>query len=219
MQKIVVIGSSGHAKVVVDALQCEGRYSIVGLIDATQSGAEVLGYTTVGREDDLRRLSKDHGLEGIVVAIGDNVVRARVIERLGAAHPQLGLVTAIHPSAVVANDVVIGDGSVILAGAIVNSGSTLGTGCIINTGASLDHDSRMADYSSLAPGALTGGNCRIGSCSAIGLGAVVKHGISIGDHTVIGAGATVLEDVESLRVAYGTPARVIREREVGEEYL
>jgi acetyltransferase-like isoleucine patch superfamily enzyme len=84
---------------------------------------------------------------------------------------------------------------------------------------SLDHDSRMDDFSSLAPGAVTGGNCHIGTHSSIGIGAVVRHGINIGDHTVIGAGSAVVHDIGGHCVAYGVPARTIRKRRVGEQYL
>ena len=89
----------------------------------------------------------------------------------------------------------------------------------MNTNSSLDHDSVMNDFSSLAPRAATGGNCRIGDYSAVGIGAVLVNGIQVGEHTVIGAGSTVLSNIESFKVAYGTPAKAIRERKPGDEYL
>ena len=77
----------------------------------------------------------------------------------------------------------------------------------------------MEDFSSLAPQATTGGNCRIGSYSAVSVGAVISHGIQIGEHTIIGAGSTVLNNLESFKVAYGTQAKAIRERKQGDKYL
>ena len=90
---------------------------------------------------------------------------------------------------------------------------------IVNTGASLDHDSTMLDFSSLAPGVVTGGNCVIGDHAAIGIGAVIAHGVTVGDHAVVGAGSTVLKDIARFSVAYGSPARFVRERAVGAKYL
>jgi acetyltransferase-like isoleucine patch superfamily enzyme len=77
----------------------------------------------------------------------------------------------------------------------------------------------MDEFSSLAPGAITGGNCRIGGYSAISIGAVLRHGTTVGEHSIVGAGATVLEDVEPYSVAYGTPAKKVRDRVPGTRYL
>lgn len=36
MDNIVIIGSSGHAKVIIDIVQQEGKYNIAGLLDHTE---------------------------------------------------------------------------------------------------------------------------------------------------------------------------------------
>ena len=89
----------------------------------------------------------------------------------------------------------------------------------MNTRASLDHHGVLGDYASLAPGVTVGGDVSIGEGGAVAIGATVLHGRSIGDWSVVGAGATVIDDVPDGVVAYGTPARVVREREPGDRYL
>jgi acetyltransferase-like isoleucine patch superfamily enzyme len=106
-----------------------------------------------------------------------------------------------------------------MAGVSINACSSVGRFCILNTNSSLDHDSILEDFASLAPGATTGGNCRVGQFSAVSIGAVLIHGIHVGEHTVIGAGSLVMKSIESFVVAYGTPARAIRNREQGDKYL
>lgn len=220
MDLIVVIGSAGHAKVVIDVLEREGQYRIAGLIDhARRPGEETFGYPVLGAESDLPQLVTEHALRGAIVAIGDNYRRAEVTERIAGLCPGLPFVTAVHPRASVGRGATIGEGTVVMAGAVVNPCCTIGRGCLLNTNSSLDHDSSMEDFSSLAPRAATGGNCTIGRCSAIGIGAVLIHGVTIGEHTVIGAGSTVLKDVPSFAVAYGAPAAVVRKRTAGERYL
>lgn len=110
-------------------------------------------------------------------------------------------------------------GAVIMAGVAVNPCSSIGRFCILNTNCSLDHDSIMNDFSSLAPRVATGGNCKIGAYTAISIGAILIHGVSVGEHTIVGANSTVLGNIESYKVVYGTPARVIRERKPGDKYL
>ncbi|SIR40213.1 sugar O-acyltransferase, sialic acid O-acetyltransferase NeuD family [Janthinobacterium sp. TND4EL3] len=217
---IVIIGSSGHAKVVIDVIERQGKHHIVGLIDAFRThGEETMGYRVLGAETDLPVLAEQHALGGVLVAIGDNHVRARVTAGVGALCPDLCFITAVHPQASVARGVRIGAGSVLMAGAVVNPGCEMGPGCIVNTRASLDHDSVMDAFSSLAPAAATGGNCHLGSCSALGMGGLLLQRLRIGAHSVVGAGAVVTRSVPDMCVSYGAPARVIRSRVAGDKYL
>jgi sugar O-acyltransferase (sialic acid O-acetyltransferase NeuD family) len=220
MEKILIVGSAGHARVVIDAVERQGSYRIVGLLDRFRElGSQTLGYQVFGGEQDLPALQRQHALHGVAIAVGDNHVRARIAEQITALCPALELVSIVHPSAQIGKAVQIGQGSVVLAGACISSGARLGSACLINTQAALDHDSVMEDFSSLGPGARTGGECRISAFSAIGLGANLVHKIHIGRHTVVGAGSLVTRNVPDHVVAYGAPAKVIRTRAEGEKYL
>ncbi len=220
MDNIIVVGSSGHAKVVIDIVEREGNFKISGVLDRYREiGEQTLGYQVLGREEDLPALIVSHGLKGVIVAIGDNFTRSMVVARVRAVCPSLPFVRAIHPRASIAKGVLVGYGTVIMAGVVINSCCKIGRFCILNTNSSLDHDSVMKDFSSLAPRAATGGNCRIGGHTAISIGAVLTYGVHIGDHSVIGAGSTVLKNLESFRVAYGTPAAEVRQRCMGDKYL
>ena len=220
LPRVVIVGCSGHARVVVDILEMQNRCHIVGLLDSVKPpGTEVLGYQVIGSDEDLPALVAGNICDGIIVAIGDNWVRSRMAARIKKMLPEIRFVTAVHPSAQIAKSSSVGPGTVIMAGVVVNPGCYVGESCILNTGSSLDHDSRMEDFSSLAPHAVTGGGVRIGTCSAIAIGAIVSHSVRVGNNSVIGAGATVLKDIPDRVVAYGSPARVIRSREPADSYL
>ena len=218
--RVVVVGGSGHARVVIDILENESRYRIVGLVDAFKPvHSKAFGYQILGREDDLPRLVAAGVCDAVIVAVGDNWVRAQISKRLQNLVPELHFATAIHPFSQIARDVSIGPGTIIMPGAVVNAGSRIGEGCILNTSCSLDHDSVMGDFCSLAPRTVTGGAVKIGAFSAVCIGAVISHAVSIGKHSVIGAGATVVKDVPDGVVAFGVPARVIRRRNPQDSYL
>jgi sugar O-acyltransferase (sialic acid O-acetyltransferase NeuD family) len=220
LDNIVIIGSSGHAKVIIDIVQKEGKYKIAGLLDRYRKVDEqTMGYPVLGKEEDLTELTNLHSLKGTIVAIGDNFIRSNVAARVRAICPDLPFVNAIHPKASIATNVSIGEGTVLMAGVSVNPCCTVGRFCILNTNSSLDHDSTMEDFASLAPGATTGGNCRIGEYSAISIGAVLIHGVHIGEQSVIGAASLVMKHIESFVVAYGTPAKAVRSRQPGDKYL
>jgi sugar O-acyltransferase (sialic acid O-acetyltransferase NeuD family) len=219
-KKVVIIGASGHGKVIAEALQRQGELELLGFVDDNPDiRGPLSGVDILGPRSALFRLKEERGLAGVVLGIGANFVRASVAQELSSQHPDLFFATVVHPSAQIARDVVIGEGTVVMPGAVVNPGCRIGPHCIINTSASLDHDSELGAFASLAPGVRTGGGCRIGASSAIGIGAVLSHGVSIGDHTVIGAGSLVLQAIGAFKVAYGSPAKVVRSRETDTCYL
>lgn len=197
---IYIIGNGGQGRVVADILLAAGADEPVHVTDTELSAKYKPG--------DL-----------VVVGIGDNFRRSRVVHQLTDSIPGIEFATAIHPTAVLARDVSIGAGSVIMAGAIVNTGATIGEHVILNTNSSVDHDCNVGGFASIAPRVALGGNVNLGGCSAVGIGASVSHGVSIGEHTVVGAGAVVVKSLPSYSVCYGVPARVIRSRAPGDEYL
>ena len=220
LPKVVIIGSSGHAKVVIDIIEKAHKHEIVGLIDSFKApGTMSFGYSVLGDEFILPSLVSNCDLAGCFIAIGDNWNRSIVSEKISTLAPNLPFISPIHPSAQIARNVTVGFGTVLMAGAIVNSDSKIGNFCILNTKASVDHDNIMEDFSSLAQNATTGGNVHIGAFSAVSLGANIINGQVIGIHAVIGAGAVVTNNIPDFCVAHGVPAKISKQRKAGDKYL
>jgi len=220
MENILIIGGGGLAKEILDALYCGERYRPVGIIDDRRPiGEQVLDTQVVGRCDDLPRLLDVHETRNIIVAIGDNFVRAKVAHRVRNAVPDVCFPSIYHPSADVARSARLDEGVIISAGAVASADCRIGPLSYLAIGAIVCHDTIVGQSSTIGPGATVGGNASIGQFTNISLGAKVIHGITIGEHTVVGAGSTVVRDLPDRVVAYGSPARVIRERAEGESYL
>jgi UDP-N-acetylbacillosamine N-acetyltransferase len=205
-QSVVIWGASGHAKVVADIIRLNNRFELKGFIDdVDKQQRQFLGLPVFGGVEALSGLKKD-GVTHIVVGFGNcekRLKRSEVDRKEG-----FSLATIIHPSAVIAADVSIGDGTVIAAGVIVNPGSKVGANVIINTRASVDHDCEIADGAHICPGATLGGSVIVGAAAWVGIGSTVKDHINIGARALIGAGAVVVSDIPEGVVAYGVPARV-----------
>lgn len=217
--RILIVGASGHGRVVADAVESTGRHDFIGFVDASYSPVTARGFRVLGSDADVARVIDENLIEGIVIAVGDNWTRARVAERLTGLRPDLQFPAIAHANAVVARSAAVGGGSVIMAGAVVNPGTTIAHHVIVNTGACIDHDCRIADYASIAPRVACGGSVSVGAFAAIGIGATLVHSISVGDHAVIGAGAVAIRDIPEFSVAVGVPAAVIRRRNPGDPYL
>lgn len=82
-EKVFVVGASGHAKVVIDIFEKEGKFEIVGLIDlAKNKGNNFFGYQILGSEVDLPLLLKEHPGCKIFIAVGDAWLRKVIYNKI-----------------------------------------------------------------------------------------------------------------------------------------
>ncbi|NRA92903.1 MAG: acetyltransferase [Psychroserpens sp.] len=219
-KNVIIVGSSGHAKVIIDIFEKQGDHQIIGLLDDFRSvGEETLGYKILGGIKDLKDIFPKHEPCEVFVAFGDNWARKKVVSMITSALPEVQFATAIHPSAQLGKGVVIGKGVAIMANAVVNPDCIIEEFCFLNTNSSADHDVVMKAYSSIGPSATLGGNVTLGEFSAISIGVTTKEKLNIGKHTIIGAGALLMSDTPDNVIMYGIPAKVIRGREIGEKYV
>ncbi len=217
---IFVFGASDHARVVIDIVEREGRYNIVGLFDSFKpKGTMAGGYEVLGDENTLAEYSSQYGLDHGIVGIGDNAARQRIAHSLRRQTPSLEWVSAVHPSSTMSSSVDLQGGSIVMARCYVGLNTRIGEGAVIATNSIFEHDGVMGAYSTLGAGSTTGGHVTLGEVAAVCLGVTIIHGIQIGEHAVIGAGATVIDDIPAYTVAYGSPATVKRLRSRADSYL
>lgn len=193
--KLIIIGASGHGKVIADLALLNGYDDIV-FVDDDHDAAECAGFPVVGKSTEAP--------EGeVFVAVGNAGARKQLMER----YKDRKLPALIHPSAVVAQDAVIGEGSAVMAGAVINPGARLGRGVIVNTSSSVDHDCVIGDYVHVSVGAHLCGTVFVGDETWIGAGATVSNNVKICGGCMIGAGAVIIRDISEKGTYVGVPAR------------
>lgn len=196
--RIVVFGAGGHAKVVIDIIRQQGEFEIEAIVDPITTAEELYGI-------DIRPSYEDLAPQRFVIAIGDNRVRKREFEKMRTTG--WSPCTVSHPSAVIAPDVRVGAGTVIMAGAIINPATVISENCIINTGATIDHDCVIGSHTHIAPGCNLAGTVITEEGAFLGIGTKVVPGIKIGAWSVAGAGSVLIEDVPAEVTVVGVPAR------------
>jgi sugar O-acyltransferase (sialic acid O-acetyltransferase NeuD family) len=200
MAKMILQGGGEHARVVLDCLLSDG-VEVCALFDPKYDG-DLFGVPQRGTYDGS---FEPEAL--VVVAIGDNRVRSKVV-----ANTRHKFTNVIHNGAQLSSRASLGTGNMILHCAIVQAQTKIGSHCIINTGAQVDHDCVIEDYVHIGPGAILSGTVSVGEGAFIGAGAVVIPGKKIGSWSVVGAGSVVISDVPDGAVVVGNPARIIRYR-------
>lgn len=196
-ERVIIIGASGHGKVVADVVTAAGD-TVIGFLDDSSDKTECCGYPVLGSVADTGRFPDCR----YVVAIGNNGVRKRIAEELNSVL----WYTAIHPTAVVSPSAVIGEGTVVMPNAVINAETVIGRHCIINTAAVVEHENRIGDYAHISPRAALAGNVSVGAETHIGIGACVKNNIAICGGCTVGASAAVVKDILLPGVYVGVPA-------------
>lgn len=200
LDKILIFGAGGHAKVVMDAVRTvENEASfLLADKDPQKTGRLVAGVSVVCATE-VRDVEFFH------VAIGGNIARQNETAALCAQGLRPRLV--IHPRAYVSASSRIGEGCFVAANAVIGPDAQLGQGCIVNHGAVVDHECVVGEFSHVAPNATLGGQVKIGARVLIGAGANILPGMTIGDDCVVGAGAVVTMNLAGGDTYVGMPAR------------
>ena len=212
LEPVIVIGSGGHAKVLIDLLRSSGN-EILFCTEADPSlvGSSVLGVPIAGPDEMIDDYSPgDVALVNGLGSVGIPELRRRITERWLARGFKFA--TLVHPTAVVSSTAVVETGAQIMAGVIIQTAATIGPGTIVNTRASIDHDCVVGAHSHIAPGVTLSGQVSIGETCHVGTGAQIIQGVSIGTRVLVAAGATVINSVPDSTVVAGTPAKPISKK-------
>ncbi|MCQ6526095.1 acetyltransferase [Bacillus mycoides] len=204
-KKLLIIGASGHGKVIADIALKMNKWQSIAFLDDNENVKYSMGIEII---DNSASVSKYIDNYDLFVGIGNNVIREKIqrqLETEGASIPVL-----IHPSAIIGEQVYLEAGTVVMAGAVINCCTKIGKGCIINTASTVDHDNIIEDYVHISPGVHLAGTIKVGRGTWLGIGSVVSNNISITNDCRIGAGALVIRNINEIGTYVGVPVTKIK---------
>ncbi|MFZ6664023.1 acetyltransferase [Peijinzhouia sedimentorum] len=199
MDKFILFGASGHAKVIADGIMAGGG-KIIGLMDDDSNKEGFFGIPFLGNYNSELFTDKP-----ILIAIGNNRHRKSVAQKVRHTFGKW-----VDKSAKVSKHIKIDEGTVIMQSACVQVDVSIGKHVIVNTGSTVDHDCFLADFVHISPGTTLCGNVKVGEGTIIGAGSVVIPNIRIGNWVTIGAGSVIIEDVPDFAVVVGNPGKIIK---------
>ena len=170
-EKIVLIGGGGHCHSVIDVIEQENKYEIIGIVDTKENiGKKVLNYEVIACDDDLETIFQTY--KNAVITVG-HIKSNELRKKLYTKVKDIGfnLPTIISPLAYVSKYAKVDEGTVVFHQALVNANSKIGKNCIINTKALIEHDVIVED------------NCHISTASVLNGGVIVKENTFYGSNT------------------------------------
>ena len=178
MQDILLIGGGGHCKSVIDVIELENKYNIVGIIDKKELiSQDVLGYKVIGCDEDLPKLFQKYKYALVTIGqIKSNSLRVKLFNTLKDIGYILPII--ISPLAYISKHSKIEEGTVIMHQALINANAKIGKNCIINTKALIEHDVIIEN------------NCHIST------GAIINGGVIVKENTFFGSNSVSKEYIE-----------------------
>ncbi len=217
MKKYIIIGAGAYLNVIFDNIHANNG-KVIKLyknmpeaqrdrVPTFKEQLSVLKYD-IDVYDSLDSFKPENDYEYIIGCV--LIKKYKLINELKRKY-SLKISQLIHPHAQIGSNVHIGEGVIIGMGVVISSNIYLDDFCVIKRSSSLGHDSKIGKYSHISPAVALAGLVHIGDYSSIGIGCTVIDRIHIGNNSIIGAGAVVTKDVSDNVIAYGVPAKVIRE--------
>lgn len=208
MADVIIFGAGGMGRMVLDTLRQARRHRPVAFLDSALElhGTAVDGLEVLGGFEQLSALHK-RGVRSAIVAIGDNVTRVGLAERIVKAGFQLA--SAIHPLASIARTARLNQHIVVGPRACICVHAEIGAHAIISPGAIVEHDNSIGAGVFLYPAVRLAGGVTVEDGTTVGIGACVIPGRTIGRNSYVEPGSVVIRDVADNTRVGGAPAEVM----------
>jgi len=186
-RNIILIGGGGHCISVIDVIENENKFNILGILDSNNKENNILGYKILGGDHLIPELVNENTCFLITVGqIKNYSIRKNIAKTLTENNAKLA--TVISPLAYVSKHAFIEEGTIVMNHAVVNAKSIIGKNCIINTMSNVEHGVSIGDFCHISTSAVINGDSVIGSGTFIGSNATISNGILIKENSIISAG-------------------------------
>ena len=188
----VLIGNGGHAREVM-----------------AQMGTKLECFVDEQYLDnETSSMSKfDPNIHIAMIVVSNSKDRYDIVQRLPK---ETKFFSFIHPTALIMDNVEIGDGSFIGAYSILTTNIKIGKHTILNRGNHIGHDCIIGDYFSAMPGAIVSGNVTISDIVYMGNNSSIREKLSIHSSSIIGMNSAVVKNISEPGVYVGVPAKKIK---------
>lgn len=159
--------------------------------------------------EDWQKSNETNFVLGVVRPASKHIVRDHFSKHFDIGDKEFAIL--IHKYTSVASTAGIEQGVIINPGVVIASYCSVESHVFVNRNVSIGHHTTIGAFTQINPAVNIAGRCSIGKNVIIGMGAIVIDGVSIGDNSIIGTGSLVTKSIPDNVIAYGSPAKVIRD--------
>lgn len=211
MKDILIVGAGGLAREIYSWLKSDERYGIEwcvkGFLDKSTID-NLLEHDPIRKYNlpVLNMAQYQFGANDIcILGIGDSSIKKKIVEELNSKN--IELLTYIHPSAIIAENVSVGKGTIICPNVIISCDSVIGNYVTINLASTVGHDAVIRDYVTLSSHVDVTGNCCLKEGVFMGSHATLVPGTTVGEYATIAAGSVGIRRVKAQTTILGVPGK------------
>lgn len=188
-KKLVLLGGGGHCVSVIDVIEQEKKYDIIGILDPNGK-QNLLGYPVLGGDEMIPKLVTEKVFFLISVGQIKSVALRMKLARI-LSENKANVATVISPLSYVSKHALIEEGTIVMHHSLVNAGAKVGKHCIINTKANIEHGAEIGDFCHISTAAVVNGDTKVGKETFVGSNAVLSNNIEVQPNSIISAGMFV----------------------------
>jgi|TARA_R110000744_G_scaffold354134_1_gene460531 sugar O-acyltransferase (sialic acid O-acetyltransferase NeuD family) len=190
--KKVLVGNGGHAREVM-----------------AQMGLKLDRFVDDQYVDDetfpISKLNPEK--HAVMIAVANSKDRFDIMTRLPKG---IYFFNFIHPTALIMDNVEIGEGSFIGAYSILTTNIKIGPHAILNRGNHIGHDCKIGSFFSAMPGVIVSGDVIIGDVVYMGTNSSIREKLTIHSLCTIGMNSAVVKHIEQPGVYVGCPSKLVK---------
>lgn len=207
---VIIFGAKGIAHPALEIFN-SNEVMVYGFLEEDESmhGTEINTVSVLGNPEDDGFLKLIGQKAEAFVAVDDMKYRKFLVELLNDRR-KVQPINAIHNTAYISTDAVIGHGNFINAKVTIGTAAEIGQHCILHTGAIVDHKAKLGDFVQIGAGSIINAEVTVEEGAFIGSGVTVVSGVTIGKNARVGAGSVVISSVGVNETVFGNPAAKIK---------
>jgi sugar O-acyltransferase (sialic acid O-acetyltransferase NeuD family) len=206
---MLIAGAGGHAVEILTLLEEMNYKEEIAFFDNTDN----YKVSTLFGKFKVIKTTEQAGIffercKSFCIGVGKPAARKKISEILLTVGGELTSVISPHAH-IGKHDVLLQNGLNIMTGAVITNNVVIREGTLVHIHCSIHHETSIGSYCELSPGSRILGAAKIGNCCSIGTNAVIFPGVEVGDNAIIGAGAVVNTNIPIGSKFAGVPAKSI----------
>jgi sugar O-acyltransferase (sialic acid O-acetyltransferase NeuD family) len=206
---VVIFGAGTLGKIAVDIFN-ENDVLVYGFLDDKSElhSTEIGNVRVMGSTDDGGMLKMVGNKTEAFLAVKNKDDRKQLASMLNERRKTMPI-NAIHKSAVVSEEAIIGHGNLIGALSSIGPFAIIGDLTIIRSSVVIDAQAVVGDYTEIGSGSVINSKATVDEGAFIGSNVTVISGVTVGKNARVGAGSVVIENVEENTTVFGNPAKKV----------
>ena len=200
LEQIYFIGGGYGAIQVLDIIYKQKLYQPIGYFADDDSILDLIGINRLGEAniESIKKIGLSNKINKVLITVSNlPEFRSKFIE---LENDEFELVSLIHESAVIGENVEIGNGTIIFGNVHIGADSKIGKCSFISSNSSIEHHNTIGEAFCCGPSFNSSGIIKIGDRLRAGIDVSIEPNIDIGNDVTLASGTVITKNIENNKI-------------------